>query len=220
MMLREKTIRILKKYPFLRWVAINQIPFFGLFIWIALRTLPQYEMSADFHYWVAYFIALEVYICFFYPITKCGVFDLDLNKKYEMKRDASSTYHDIEIPTEKMMTDYMSVRRSLLQGNGVFAKCRISSQRKIAYFEGYVVEHNSYHTLFLDGEHIESTSELKYLNHSCNPNAYFCNRWLIASRDIPKGEELTINYFVTETNIGSPFICKCGAKNCRDKNKV
>ena len=93
-------------------------------------------------------------------------------------------------------------------------------ENKITYFEGRETDQDTRYSLLLDGKRIEPTGELKYLNHSCNPNAYFSDRWLVASRDISIGDEITIDYFATENMISYPFICHCGAENCRDKKKM
>jgi hypothetical protein len=112
------------------------------------------------------------------------------------------------------------IKSSPIQGKGIFARSRLPRGRKIAYFEGYETDQDTRYSLLLDGRPIEPTGELKYLNHSCNPNAYFRDRWLVASRDIYIGEEITIDYFATENMVSYPFICNCGAENCRDKKKM
>lgn len=62
-----------------------------------------------------------------------------------------------------------------------------------------------------------SWNTAKYINHSCNPN---CESdiinghiWIIATRDIKKGEEITYDYgYDMDDYENHP--CKCGAKNC------
>lgn len=75
---KTNVIGIIKKYPFIRWVLANQIPFFGFFLWLTLRFMPTSTMNADIHYWISYFIALEVYVVFFYIIAKYGIFNLQI----------------------------------------------------------------------------------------------------------------------------------------------
>ena len=55
-----------------------------------------------------------------------------------------------------------------------------------------------------------------YINHSCNPNAFFDiqKRELIALRDIQYGEEVVYNYNTTEYDMSHPFICSCKNNNC------
>ena len=52
-------------------------------------------------------------------------------------------------------------------------------------------------------------------NHSCDPNIGFHESIVVyAIRNIKKGEELVIDYAMTETDKPS-FKCNCGSKNCR-----
>lgn len=53
-------------------------------------------------------------------------------------------------------------------------------------------------------------------NHSCDPNTNYEGLNVVAIRDIPAGEELTLDYatFLDETT--EPFVCQCGAENCRE----
>ena len=52
-------------------------------------------------------------------------------------------------------------------------------------------------------------------NHSCSPNTAYDGLNVIASRNILKGEELTLDYaFFLDENM-EPFNCQCGSPNCR-----
>lgn len=51
-------------------------------------------------------------------------------------------------------------------------------------------------------------------NHSCDPNTEYAGLNVIASRNISKGEELTLNYASFLDEHMEPFQCKCGAINC------
>jgi hypothetical protein len=75
-----------------------------------------------------------------------------------------------------------------------------------------------------DGKYVLDYSPASYVNHSCDPNAYFeftepGKKYLIAIKHIKKGEEITVDY-----TLGAPdqidnetwtLKCKCGSKNCR-----
>ncbi|MCL4557771.1 MAG: SET domain-containing protein [Deltaproteobacteria bacterium] len=55
-----------------------------------------------------------------------------------------------------------------------------------------------------------------YMNHSCEGNIGFNkNGDFIAIRNIKKGEELTYDYGLAESNPNFKMICKCGSKRCR-----
>jgi hypothetical protein len=54
-----------------------------------------------------------------------------------------------------------------------------------------------------------------HVNHSCNPNCGIKNSvQIVAMRDIRPGEEITIDYAMSESSDYS-MKCDCGAKSCR-----
>jgi|GEM_PF-28577 len=56
----------------------------------------------------------------------------------------------------------------------------------------------------------------KYMNHSCDPNSFMNDeRFMIANRNIAKGEEISFDYSTTEDVIAEKFICACGSEQCR-----
>ena len=109
----------------------------------------------------------------------------------------------------------LEVKPSGIQGYGVFATRNHRPGQKIGDFEGYLVNHDDTYTLTVSGYKIMGTGPLKYLNHSCDPNAYFRDRTLFAKKHISRGEELTIDYQATEGSLSSHFACHCGSPNCR-----
>ncbi|MBV8360450.1 MAG: SET domain-containing protein-lysine N-methyltransferase [Deltaproteobacteria bacterium] len=55
-----------------------------------------------------------------------------------------------------------------------------------------------------------------YMNHSCDGNIGFdMNGDFIARREISKGEELTYDYALAESNPNFRMQCRCGSSNCR-----
>jgi uncharacterized protein len=55
-----------------------------------------------------------------------------------------------------------------------------------------------------------------HINHSCNGNVGFNeNGDFVGIRDIEKGEELTYDYGLAESNPKFSMKCKCGESNCR-----
>lgn len=63
--------------------------------------------------------------------------------------------------------------------------------------------------------HIDA-GEIRYLNHSCAPNAYFdaSTGRLVAEREIAAGDEVSIFYPASEWDMACPFMCKCGTGDC------
>jgi len=68
----------------------------------------------------------------------------------------------------------------------------------------------------LDGDVSWNTARL--INHSCLNNCDYegmgLKLWVVASRNIKKGEELTCDYGFSYDSEYKQFPCKCGSKNC------
>ena len=79
-------------------------------------------------------------------------------------------------------------------------------------------DHPSKYTVQIaEDKHIILSPEfLQYINHSCNPNAFFntTTMELIALKAIEPGEEFTFFYPSTEWFMAEPFNCLCGEANC------
>lgn len=55
-----------------------------------------------------------------------------------------------------------------------------------------------------------------YINHSCDPNCGFADAvTLVAMRTIDRGEVVTFDYAMSDSNSFIAFECRCGAPNCR-----
>ncbi|MCA9322174.1 MAG: SET domain-containing protein-lysine N-methyltransferase [Planctomycetes bacterium] len=54
----------------------------------------------------------------------------------------------------------------------------------------------------------------RFLNHSCDPNASFRGRTLIADRPIAAWEQICFDYNTTEFDMDAPFRCHCGSDEC------
>lgn len=139
-------------------------------------------------------------------------------------------------------SEYIEVRNSAIHGKGVFAACDIPKGTRIIEYVGekiskdeaqaranvqeeiakgntdegavYIFEIND--NFDLDGNVEYNTARL--INHFCSPN---CESeqdesdriWIIALRDIKKGEELGYNYGYDVEN-WQDHPCRCGSKNC------
>ena len=142
---------------------------------------------------------------------------------------------------EPITSKYIEVRESEIHGTGVFAKTKVpkdkkvieyigekitkkeSARRRIALIEKnrgsetdgavYIFEVNKRHDI--DGNIPENTA--RFINHSCDPNCepdVIKNRvWLISTRKIKKGEELSYNYGFDLEDY-EEHKCRCGAKEC------
>ena len=136
---------------------------------------------------------------------------------------------------------YIEVRESEIHGTGVFARTQVPKGKKVIEYIGekitkkeserrsitlieknqgsetddavYIFEVNKRHDI--DDNIPENTA--RFINHSCDPNCepdVIRNRvWLISTRKIKKGEELSYNYGFDLEDY-EEHKCKCGAKKC------
>jgi SET domain len=68
-----------------------------------------------------------------------------------------------------------------------------------------------------DDTHITlDPSFLQYVNHSCQPNAFFDTKamQLVCIAPITPGEQFTFFYPSTEWEMAQPFDCQCGTPSC------
>lgn len=66
-------------------------------------------------------------------------------------------------------------------------------------------------------EYIYTNEIIRYMNHSCEPNiGYLDTVTMVALRDIKPGEELVVDYEMSEDS-DFTLECKCGSTNCRKK---
>lgn len=125
----------------------------------------------------------------------------------------------------------VEVRESGIQGLGVFARRsfragdrirRINVVREITNDSplredlGELVDHCAYP----DGKVVLYGIPDRYINHSCDPNAYEFfegdGSYLVARRDIASGEEITCDYNINISD-GTSWSCHCGAGRCRGR---
>lgn len=132
------------------------------------------------------------------------------------------------------------VRKSKIQGRGVFAARRIRPGQRIIEYTGprisnaeadrrYDEEKMTRHHTFLftldddtcvDGQVRTNTARL--INHSCDPNCEAIIEekriWIYALRNIQPGVELAYDYKYERTGgkaMERFYVCRCGADKCR-----
>jgi SET domain-containing protein len=124
----------------------------------------------------------------------------------------------------------LTVGKSGITGQGLFAGTRIPARAKIGEFEGEVIGLREARRR-AKGQRIVAIVELekhaldatrtgrgfRFINHSCAPNTYIrCTKdraEFYALREIRPGTELTADYGETQHN--GKLRCLCGAKTCR-----
>jgi SET domain-containing protein len=106
------------------------------------------------------------------------------------------------------------VRASPIHGRGLFATRRIARGETIGHFDGVVLGEaddrlGDPRVILLERADAELyplyvTNELCFLNHSTGPNADWQRREVFALRAIGPDEEITINYWPSTRDRGSP----------------
>jgi hypothetical protein len=119
------------------------------------------------------------------------------------------------------------VKKSRIQGTGVFAAAQFRRGQKIFKFSGKIIRINhrpGCHCKVCrrciqvgrDAWLYPRRGSLGWnLNHSCEPSCGFCKSWIVALRRIGAGEEVTIDYSTTNTDTEWRMECTCGRKGCR-----
>lgn len=126
---------------------------------------------------------------------------------------------------------YKGRNRGLDRGYGVFTKSPIKKGEVLTIFGGYIIPIKEIKNLsqrlqeyfyqvndnfFFGPVRKNEISLNEHYNHNCNPNAGFKDALtLVATRDIKKGEEITIDYAMCMTTKLFDFKCDCGSKDCR-----
>lgn len=120
------------------------------------------------------------------------------------------------------------VSKSKIHGKGVFANRDIKKGEVVFTIKGKLVHwviNNQKESLYAPAwigmsKHswIDPDEPARFLNHSCNPDCGIKGKLKVAAlRNIKKGEEITIDYSITEMDKLWYMKCNCGSKNCRKK---
>jgi SET domain-containing protein len=135
------------------------------------------------------------------------------------------------------------VRRSRIQGRGVFATRDIAEDEEIIEYTGDRLRHEDvdgeiddeavarHHTFLftVDDEYCvdgsKNGNEARLINHSCDPNAYATitkkRIFICAGRPISAGEEIVYDYWYstdddyTMEDLRRLYPCNCGTAKCR-----
>lgn len=123
-----------------------------------------------------------------------------------------------------MKTDKVLVKKSTIDGNGVFALRDFKKDEVILHWDTthilskevvdkMSIDEKKYISLLNDTYLIMQDPE-KFVNHSCEPNTTAKNFCDIAVRDIKEGEEITADY-TEELPANTSMECYCGSSKCK-----
>ncbi|MEK6906880.1 MAG: SET domain-containing protein [Nanoarchaeota archaeon] len=113
------------------------------------------------------------------------------------------------------------IKKSKINGKGIFANKDFKKGEVIIKWnpseltEDKVNKSTKKYLIKIKGKIFLMSSPERYMNHSCEPNAYedTNNFQDIALRNIKKGEEITVDY--GKNNYGDKMKCNCKSKDCR-----
>lgn len=132
------------------------------------------------------------------------------------------------------------IRKSTIQGRGVFAAQRLRPGQKVIEYTGEIIpndeadrrydeENMTRHHTFLfcldddrciDGD--DRKNDARLINHSCDPNCEAIiegeHIWIYALKNIQPGVELGYDYGYERTGgkaMEKFYVCHCGAVKCR-----
>ncbi len=129
----------------------------------------------------------------------------------------------------------LSVRGSRIHGQGAFAErpfaqgdviLGIDDSDPVADRSKLTPQQSIFIDVFVAADGSEKTTWMKspekFINHSCEPNAYVLTdmrsgvRWIRAVKTVARGDEITWDYAINiwEEWIG-PVSCRCGSETCR-----
>ncbi|MEK9178010.1 MAG: SET domain-containing protein-lysine N-methyltransferase [Patescibacteria group bacterium] len=124
------------------------------------------------------------------------------------------------------MATKIIVGKSGIHGKGIFANQNIKRKETIFIIRGKMIrwivkdqKTSLYGPAWIGMNKnlwIDPSEPANLLNHSCDPNSGIKGKLkVVALKNIKKGEEITIDYSITEMDELWHMKCKCGNKNCR-----
>src|SRR3989344_1493341 len=148
--------------------------------------------------------------------------------QYRTSRPYRSSHCILALPAQQIdsMKKYF-VARSRTHGKGLFATDNIKKDERISFILGKRVrrvpktnaDSRTMRTWFGLSRQFwidPQNTPFRYLNHSCAPNAGIIGtKTLVAVRRIRKGEEITIDYSVSDADPYLSMKCVCGSRQCR-----
>jgi hypothetical protein len=116
----------------------------------------------------------------------------------------------------------IAIRSSLIQGRGAFVESATSIGQVLLEIKGEIANTRS-PTSFQIGpsRHLETSSNARFVNHSCDPTCYLRLSGgtalnLISLSPLAVGDEVTLDYAMFEDERpGPPLPCFCGSTDCR-----
>lgn len=98
-------------------------------------------------------------------------------------------------PSDTVEPGLVRVGASPIHGSGLFARAPIPADAVVGRLEGILTDEDGTHVLWLTEDlAIELTNDLRFVNHSDDPNCVLTDLGLVTLRNVEPGEELTHHY--------------------------
>jgi uncharacterized protein len=127
-------------------------------------------------------------------------------------------------------TELVAFRASPIHGTGAFANTAIRRGVRVLEYVGQMIskaeslrrcQGDNEYIFALNAEHdLDGNVEwnpARFINHSCDPNCEALMEegriWIVARRDVQRGEEITFNY-AYDLEDYEDYPCRCGSPNC------
>jgi len=138
-------------------------------------------------------------------------------------------------PRDVWVHDLVAVRRSTIEGDGLFAVADLPAGTTLIRVGGRLVTTAELDALIAAADadpaapYVDTFTVYEdahvvlppgtaahYANHACDPNAWYGDAYtFVARRDIAAGAEITIDYGTISGADGLDMTCQCGATGCR-----
>lgn len=140
-----------------------------------------------------------------------------------------------EAPKSVWVDSRLAVRRSLIEGDGLFATEGIDSHVVVVRLGGRLVDTTQLLALLANANNdpaspyidtitvfedqhlvLSAGSTAHFANHSCDPNLWLVSPFEFATRSaIAVNDEITVDYGTFSGEAGFPMPCGCGTALCR-----
>jgi len=100
----------------------------------------------------------------------------------------------------------IEIKQSSIGEKGLFALKNFSKDDVIFILDGIIYDHPTRESIHVgNNKHIHDEYGA-YINHSFDPTTTINGRFVVAIKNINKGDEITFNYNENEINMASPFV--------------
>ena len=138
-------------------------------------------------------------------------------------------------PSKCWLHSEVGVRRSEIEGSGLFAETLITAGTRILQFGGEIISRDNLLKMISAREsnpdlpYVDSISvaegldlfivprqQVHFLNHSCDPTVWHVDAFTLESRrDILKNEEISVDYATQADSFEFAMNCNCDSSECR-----